>query len=151
MKSLFLTIYSITLERRYGFVREHYKCLEPKFPSSNVAVFVKDEYGNLKLKTIEKVKNIHNPSSFHDLVYNINGRGDSGGPISAKTKLSNEHSTTSNSIEDKRHVMLAIFTNGRGIAAKNICKSTGTKMSEGIVSWIKKLESMDVNSGEKMP
>ena len=124
--------------------------MEPKFPSSNVAIFGKDKHNNLKLRTIEKVKNIDNPSNFYNLVYNIPGIGDSGGPISAKTRISNEYPGTSKSTDEKRHVILAIFTNSPDITAKNKCKIFGTKVSEGIVSWIKKIESMDLTSGEKM-
>ena len=115
-----------------------------------MAIFGKDKHNNLKLRTIEKVKNIDNPSNFYDLVYNIPGSGDSGGPISAKTRISTEYPGTSKSTDEKRHVLLAIFTNSAEITSKNKCKIYGTKVSEGIVSWIKKIESMKLNSGENM-
>ena len=136
----------------YGSSRKHYKCLESKFPSSNVAIFAKDRYGNLELKTMKKVKNVNNPSSFWALSkgYNLAASGDSGGPVSAKVNVPNEYPRTSTSVEETRHVLLAILTNSGNMFEENElkCLTTGTKVSEDIVWWIKKLESMELNSGE---
>ena len=158
-KSFYLPIYFITLVVAYGSSRKHYKCLESKFPSSNVAIFAKDRYGNLELKTMKKVKNVNNPSSFRPLFswqsYNLGGSGDSGGPVSAKVNVPNKYPRTATSDEETRHVLLAIFTNSGNMFEQNEfpinytkCLTTGTKVSEDIVRWIKKLESMELNSGE---
>ena len=140
----------------YGSSRKHYKCLESKFPSSNVAIFAKDRYGNLELKTMKKVKNVNFPSSFWmgdwalSKGYNLVASGDSGGPVSAKVNVPNEYPRTSTSVEETRHVLLAIFTNSGNITTTDKCVNYGTKVSEDIVSWIKKLESMKLNSGESI-
>ena len=156
-KLFYIPIYFITLVVAYGSSRKHYKCLESKFPSSNVAIFAKDRYGNLELKTMKKVKNVNNPSSFWALSkgYNLAASGDSGGPASAKVNVPNEYPRTSTSVEETRHVLLAIFTNSGNMFEQNEypinytkCLTTGTKVSEDIVRWIKKLESMELNSGE---
>ena len=138
--------------RALGSSRKHYKCLESKFPSSNVAIFAKDRYGNLELKTMKKVKNVNNPSSFRALSkgYNLGGGGDSGGPVSAKVNVPNKYPRTATSDEETRHVLLAIFTNSGNITTTDKCVNYGTKVSEDIVSWIKKLESMKLNSGKSL-
>ena len=118
-----------------------------------MAVFARDERGLLQLKTIAKVKNINNPSSFIGLfqqAYYNGGSGDSGGPVSSKTKVSSDPKT-SKGLGEKRHVIIAIYTNGRKSMSTYKCKAYGTKVSMGIVSWIKKLESMDLNAGKRMP
>ena len=143
------------LEYWCGLARKHYRCLEPILPTSKVVVFEKDKYDNLELKTIEKVINVKNPSSASgdSKVYNQAGEGDSGSAVSAKVDVPNNFPKTVTSIDEKRHVILAIISSGGGIekafAGKNKCNNVATKVSEDVVSWIKKIELTDSNSGKQ--
>ena len=132
-------------------IRETYKCVIPKIPTSSVAAFLKDKKGNLELKTVRNERNVNSPISVadHRKVFSAGATGDSGTPLSANIVVSEPDSGA----KEKRHVIVAIFSNGGGIYTEKgtipikECRDYGTKVSKHMVSWIKKLGSIDIQSG----
>ena len=126
----------------------------PQLPTSSIAIFLKDKKDNLEFKGIVKDENVNDPLSKMDesKVFNSAEHGDSGTPISAKVELADPRN---NYKEDKRTVIVAIESYGREITSLNgvkvprkSCSNYGTKVSEEIISWIKRMDSMKINSGE---
>ena len=133
-----------------------YGCIKPTLPKSSVAIFIKDKNGKLEFKAIEKVENVNNPLSVNDKfkVFNTPGGGDSGSPVSAKVIVPD------NVIKkEKRRVIVAVQSNGQtptnledvvpfATFAHTDCYIYGTKVNKNIISWIKKLHSIELYTGK---
>ena len=134
-----------------NIIRETYKCVIPKIPTSTVAAFFKDKKGNLELKTVRNERNVNTPLSVadHRKVFSAGATGDSGTPLSANILVLEPNSGKA----EKRFVIIAIFSNGGGIYTDKgtipikECRDYGTKVGKDMVSWMKKLDSIDTQSG----
>ena len=83
--------------------------------------------------------------------YNTIALGDSGGPVSAKVNILNKRPNSIKDAVEKRHVIVAIITNGGGLNSylKSIeCSIAVPKVSKDIVKWIKQLHSKYSDPGE---
>ena len=131
-----------------------YSCIKHRLPKSSVAIFLKDKNGNLEFKALEKVENVNDPLSDNDKlkVFSCTAGGDSGSPVSAKVMVPDPENIMK---EEKRRVMVAILNTGQNPTAlqdlvpSEICWDYGTKVSEEIISWMKKFDSMQLYSGTR--
>ena len=132
-----------------------YKCVIAQLPTSSIAIFLKDKNNNLEFKGVVKDENVNDPLSEMDKskVFNSVEKGDSGTPISAKVELADPQN---NHKEDKRTVVVALVSYGHEITSwkgvsvpKKYCFNHATKVSKEIVSWIKRMDSVKMNSGKR--
>ena len=131
-----------------------YGCVKHTLPKSSVAIFLKDEDGNLEFKALEKVENVNDPLSDNDKlkVFSCSGGGDSGSPVSAKVMVPDPENGMK---EEKRRVMVAVHNAGldpttlQDLVPSEACWHDGTKVSEEMISWMKKFDSMQLYSGRK--
>ena len=126
-------------------ISEHYKCIVPKIPAANTAIFSKNKNGELQYRGMdhdEPYVNIDNLLSFPEVYRNL-GPGDSGGPVMKRiTDLNGE----------KRHVIVAVNSISSGIK-KNYryetkCISEVSKLTEEIVKWIKEVNRGNYELGK---
>ena len=134
-------------------MRSHYKCIVPRFPKAEIAVFLRFSDGKLEFQGMVKDEsNIdHEKREGYQNIYNNVAYGDSGGPIMTEVI---------DKMGEKRHVLVAVIARGFGIRGldkreltlqpvKTKCIADGSKVTEEIVSWIKKVNSGDYSSGKK--
>ena len=145
--------------------QNYYKCLTTKSPTSNIAIFTKDQNGRLMYQGNRKDKNCNNPSNFQEYfkAYQTSGPGDSGSPWSSKVKIdtnvdkseNDEPSTSSKRRiieQEKRHVIVGIHSSGIEKAScgepleMTKCIQKTTKLTEDIVAWIKSTYTMNFKS-----
>ena len=135
--------------------RNYLKCIVPHTPSATIGIFTKDANGDLKFEGMEQDENYGKHANllrYPDIYMNI-GNGDSGGPVMRKVKDKNG---------GKRHVVIAVMTNGYGIKeifnpdltdepVETKCIAQATKLSEDVVRWIKTIHEDGYDLGkEKM-
>ena len=83
--------------------------------------------------------------------YSTIALGDSGGPVSAKVNILNKRPNSIKDAVEKRHVIVAIITNGGGLNSylkSSECSIAVPKVSKDIVKWIKQLDSKYSDPGE---
>ena len=83
--------------------------------------------------------------------YSTIALGDSGGPVSAKVNILNKRPNSIKDAVEKRHVIVAIITNGGGLNSylkSSECSIALPKVSKDIVKWIKQLDSKYSDPGE---
>ena len=83
--------------------------------------------------------------------YSTIALGDSGGPVSAKVNIPNKRPNSIKDAVEKRHVIVAIITNGGGLNSylkSSECSIAVPKVSKDIVKWIKQLDSKYSDQGE---
>ena len=130
--------------------------MEAEFPKSNTAIFYKDENGKLQLQEVDQDVLTAATSNFERFIklFQTCGEGDSGSAYSRKVDVPDQHS----GIYETRHVQVAIQSHGFGIrlSVNAFDLQTGntkctagfaTKLSEDIISWIKRLDSVTSHSG----
>ena len=95
-------------------VKNHYRCIIPLFPRAKIAIFVKDDNGDLEFKGIKKDQNFIDLSVRlgYGMIYNKLSYGDSGGPIMRKINIDAKHPETEEIINEKRNVIVAIISKG---------------------------------------
>ena len=83
--------------------------------------------------------------------YSTIASGDSGGPVSAKVNILNKRPNSIKDAVEKRHVIVAIITNGGGLNSYlkiSECSIAVPKVSKDIVKWIKQLDLKYSDPGE---
>ena len=133
-------------------MRSHYKCIVPRFPKAEIAVFLRFSDGKLEFQAMVKDEsNIeYEKREGYPNIYNNVAHGDSGGPIMTKVN---------DKIGETRHVLVAVTSRGfdiRGLDKRELttepvktkCIADGSKVTEEIVRWIKKVDSGDYSSGK---
>ena len=83
--------------------------------------------------------------------YSTIALGDSGGPVSTKVNILNKRPNSIKDAVEKRHVIVAIITNGGGLNSylkSSECSIAVPKVSKDIVKWIKQLDSKYSDPGE---
>ena len=137
---------------------KYYKCLTVKHPTSYIAIFTKDQNGQLKYQVNRQDKRGNDPSNSQKFFrpYQASAPGDSGSPWSTKVKIETEVDTSdddepSNSAkrrkveQDKRHVIVGIHSRSFDKASctkprkLTSCIPKTTKLTEDIVAWIKSM------------
>ena len=134
--------------------RKHLKCIVPHTPSATIGIFTKDANGDLEFEGMEQDENYgaHVNLLRYPDVYMAVGAGDSGGPVMREVTDENG---------EKRHVVIAVMTNGYGIKeifspdltdepVETKCIASATKLSEEVVSWIKKIHEHGYDLGKEM-
>ena len=157
-------MFHFILARKFGLNQNYYKCLTTKHPTSNIAIFTKDQNGRLGYRGNRKDENCNNPSSCQESfkAYQTSGPGDSGGPWSNKVKIDIEVDTSDNDEPstsakrrkntEKRHVIIGIHASGiiKASCGKPLkmtkCVQKTTKLTEDIVAWIKSMDKMNFKS-----
>ena len=136
----------------------YYKCLTVKHPTSYIAIFTKDQNGQLKYRGNRKDKSGNNPSNSQKLFfpYQASGPGDSGSPwsttidvdVSDDDASDDDGPSTSKKkrkIPEKRHVIVGIHSRGDKKASctkpkkMTSCIQKTTKLTKDIVAWIKSM------------
>ena len=134
--------------------RNYLKCIVPHTPSATIGIFTKDANGDLKFEGMEKDENYGKHANllrYPDIYMNA-GHGDSGGPVMREVTNKNG---------EKRHVLIAVMTNSLGIKeifspdlidepVETKCMAQATKLSEEVVSWIKKIHEHGYDLGKEM-
>ena len=133
-------------------MRNHYKCIVPRFPKTEIAVFLRLSDGKLEYQGMVKDESHidYEKREGYQNIYNNFAHGDSGGPIMTEVN---------DKMGEKRHVLVAVIARGFGIRGldkrelttepvKTKCIADGSKVTEEIVSWIKKVDSGHYSSGE---
>ena len=141
-------IFCYSIDTYIGESKKHYRCIIPKFPRATTGVLLKDKNGDLELNEVYKDDSyVHfTDSEGYQIVYNNGGTGDSGGPILIKRYV----------YDEERNIIVAVTTGGTGINAVDTkikdkgsrCIHHGAKVSNDIITWIKKLDSGDYSSGK---
>ena len=113
---------------------------------------MKDDNGDLDFKGIMKDKNFIDLSErqSYGTIYNNLAHGDSGGPIMRKIDIEVNNKKT-----EKRNVIVAIISIGvlPTIITDKIntkCLTEGTKVTQEMIQWIKKLDSGDYSLGKNI-
>ena len=119
---------------------KHYKCMNPRMPTAETAIFVKTKNGELELRGMEKEEpyvDINNPE-----VYWNGAGGDSGGPVMRRIADSNG---------EERLVIVAVMA----ISSKSSimplttkCISKASKLTEEVVKWIKEIDKRNYETGK---
>ena len=128
----------------------HYRCIIPLFPRAKISIFVTDDNGDLEFKGIKKDPNFIDLSQrgAYGNVYNKLAPGDSGGPIMRKIYIDDPKIRKEN--QEQRNVIVAIISSGYGVTEKRDtkCIDQGTKVTQEMIQWIKKLDSGDYSLGK---
>ena len=133
-------------------MRSYYKCIVPRLPKTEIAVFLRFSDGKLEFQGMVKDKSHieYEKREGYPNIYNNVAHGDSGGPIMTDV---------SDMMGEKRYVLVAVTSRGFGIRGldkrelttepvKTKCIADGSKVTEEIVRWIKKVDSGDYTSGK---
>ena len=133
--------------------KNYLKCIVPRTPSATIGIFTKDANGDLEFEGMQKDENYgkHVNLFRYPDVYMAVGKGDSGGPVMRKVKDKNG---------GKRHVVIAVMTNGYGIKeifspdltdepVETKCIAQATKLSEDVVRWIKTIHEDGYDLGKE--
>ena len=85
-------------------------------------------------------------------IYNNLAHGDSGGPIMRKINIDAKHPETEEIINEKRNVIVAIISKGTTLVERRNtkCVDRGTKVTQEMIKWIKKLDSGDYSLGKRI-
>ena len=133
-------------------MRSYYKCIIPRLPKAEIAVFLRFGDGKLEFQGMVKDESHidYEKRKGYPNIYNNAAHGDSGGPIMTKVN---------DKMGEKRHVLVAVIARGfsiRGLDKRELttepvktkCIADGSKVTEEIVNWIKKVDSGDYSSGK---
>ena len=116
-------------------------------------MFLKDKNGKLEFKAVYKDPNYVDISGMKKFkyIYNNIGPGDSGGPIMINRLIFNkENKNTKETTKENRNIIVAVTVKGYDITPPDdsICIMLGSKVSQDVVDWIKKMDSGDYSLGK---
>ena len=109
-------------------------------------MFLKDKNGKLKFKAVYKDPHYVDISEMKEFkyIYSNTGSADSGGPIMIKRLIFYKENLAAESIKN-RNIIVGITSISSGISKgkDSLCINIGTKVSQDVVDWIKKMDNGD--------
>ena len=109
-------------------------------------MFLKDQNGKLELKAVYKDPHYVDISEMKEFkyIYRNTGSADSGGPIMIKRLIFYKENLAAESIKN-RNIIVGITSISSGISKgkDSLCINIGTKVSQDVVDWIKKMDNGD--------
>ena len=135
--------------------KKYYRCIIPQFPRAKIAIFLKDDNGDLEYKGIMKDRNFIDLSQRrgYGAIYNNIAKGDSGGPVMRKINIEsiNWEKIPPTKYTEKRNVIVGIISTAFVSVTERTdtrCIAEVTKVTKDIIEWIKKMETGDYSIGK---
>ena len=120
---------------------EHYKCMNPRFPTADIGIFVKTKNGELELRGMEQEEPYVDINNLPK-VYWSDATGDSGGPVMRRI---------TDSKGKERLVIVAVIAVGWENSIKpqsTKCISEVSKLTDEVVKWIKEIDKRNYETGK---
>ena len=120
---------------------KHYKCMNPRFPTADTAIFVKTKNGELELRGMEQEEPYVDIDNLPKVYWNA-ASGDSGGPVMRRIADSNG---------EERLVIVAVMAIGSKNSIMPLttkCISKASKLTEEVVKWIKEIDKRNYETGK---